>query len=297
MLLAPSITERKLLLALRSIDRRFGGLGRRLLAAIDARAFACLRSIHKISLFEPEEDDLVLLPIFSSVFLLVLFPFPRALWHLVRFDRGASAADKRRIMSFYRRCVQRHLYVNGPDKCFLSKNPSYTARIDAINEYFPDVKIVYSVREPLSTIPSLMSYLSFPWDWVDNDPQAYLFRDGVLDMAEHWYRHPMERLADWPDSRSAVVRYDALMTDPRAVAGDLYARLGLDISPAFAECLREEYARSRTYRSEHNYSLSQYGLTPQDILDRFGDIVEYCRSDVSRVEEHTVVPLSATQRA
>jgi len=274
-LLAPSITERKLLMALAAFDRCVGGFGRRLLQTLDERVFAGGSKIHRISLFQREEDEMLLLPLFSSIFLLHLFPFPQALWHLVHFDSATPPADKRRIMSFYRRCVQRHLYVHGPDKHFLSKNPAFTSRIDALDEYFPDAKVICNVRHPFQAIPSLLSYINYIWGCLDNDPRGYVLRDRVLEMAGHWYQYPMERLAYWPDNRYAVVHYDDLIANPCAATRDLYARLGIEISPAFAERLREERLKSRTYRSEHTYSLSQYGLTPTDILERFHHVIAY----------------------
>ena len=275
MVLAPSITERKLLMALAAFDRGLGGFGRRVLHAFDERVFASGSKIHKISLFQPEEDEMLLLPLFSSIFLLHLFPFPQVLWHLVHFDSATPPADKRRIMSFYRRCVQRHLYVHGPDKHFLSKNPAFSSRIDALNEYFPDAKVICNVRDPFRAVPSMLSYIHYIWGCLDNDPRGYILRDWLLEMAGHWYQYPMERLAYWPDNRYAIVRYDDLIADPHATTSDLYARLGLEISPAFAERLREECVKSRAYRSEHTYSLSQYGLTPTDIVDRFHYVIAY----------------------
>lgn len=273
MLLAPSITERKLLTALAALDRVLGGLGHTLLRAVDRRFFAGGKKLHNISLFQPEEDDLVLLPVFSSAFLLLPFPFPQALWHLVRFDHMTPEVEKRRIMSYYRRCIQRHLYVHGPEKHFLSKNPSFSSRIDALGEYFPDARIICNVRDPLSAVPSMLSFMHYTWACFDNDPRGYEFRDRLLEMAEHWYRHSIERLAGWPESRCAVVSYDELTADPYGTTVDLYARLGLEITPAFDARLREACARSQAYRSEHTYSLEQYGLTPADIMDRFGLVV------------------------
>lgn len=275
MLLAPSITERKLLISLAALDRWFGGFGLRFLRSLDRRVFAGGNDIHRISLFQPEEDEVLLLPLFSSLFLLHLFPFPQALWHLVHFDSTTPPADKRRIMSFYRRCVQRHLYVHGPDKQFLSKNPAFTSKIDALDEFFPDAKVICNVRDPFRAIPSLLSYMHYTSGCFDNDFRGHSFRDRVLEIADHWYRYPMERLGHWPDNRHAVVRYDDLIADPYATTVDLYTRLSLEISPAFEECLREELAKSRTYRSAHTYSLSQYGLTPTDILERFQHVITY----------------------
>lgn len=275
MLLAPSITERKVLMTLAAIDRRLGGLGCRLLRVLDERIFASGNTIHKISLFQLEEDELLLLPLFSSIFLLHLFPFPQALWHLVHFDSATTPADKHRIMPFYYRCIQRHLYVHGSDKCFLSKNTAFSSKIDALNEYFPDAKVICNVRDPLQAIPSFLSYMHYIWGCIDNDPRGYAFRDWLLEMAEHWYQHPIERLAYWPDDRHTIVFYDDLVTDPGLTTREVYSRLGLDISPVFAERLMEEHVKSRMYRSEHTYSLSQYGLAPVDIIERFHHVIAY----------------------
>jgi hypothetical protein len=275
MLFAPSITERRVLMALAAFDRRLGGFGQKIIRALDDRVFAGGSKMHRISFFQPEEDEMLLLPLSSSIFLLHLFPFPQALWHLVHFDSATPSVDKRRIMSFYRRCVQRHLYVHGAEKRFLSKNPAFTSRIDAIDEYFPDAKVICNVRDPFEAIPSLLSYMYYTWGCLDNDRRGSSFRDRVLELAGHWYQYPMQRLARWPDERHAIVRYDDLIADPRATVRDLYARLDLEISPAFAERLREEDAKSRAYRSEHTYSLSQYGLTPVDILERFHSVIAY----------------------
>lgn len=275
MLLAPSITERKLLMTLAAIDRRLGGLGYRLIRVLDERIFASGNRIHKISLFQLEEDELLLLPLFSSIFLLHLFPFPQALWHLAHFDSATPPADKRRIMSFYYRCIQRHLYVHGTDKRFLSKNTAFSSRIDTLNEYFPDAKVICNVRDPLQVIPSFLSYMHYIWGCLDNDPCGYAFRDWLLEIADHWYQYPIDRLEYWPDDQYAIVFYDDLVANLSLTIKDIYAVFDIELTPAFTKCLREEYVKSQTYRSEHAYSLSQYGLTPIDIIERFHHVIAY----------------------
>ena len=42
-----------------------------------------------------------------------------------RFDTDVSPEHRKKIMRFYKKCVQRHLYVFGPEKHFLSKNPRW----------------------------------------------------------------------------------------------------------------------------------------------------------------------------
>jgi omega-hydroxy-beta-dihydromenaquinone-9 sulfotransferase len=274
MILAPSITERKVMLAAGAVDRLLGGFGRKFLKTLDERVFRSVRKIHRVSMFEPEEDDLLLFPIFGSIFLLFAFPFREELGHLVRFDLDTPPAERDRSMRFYRACVQRHLYVHGAHKRFLSKNPAFSPKIDSIRTHFPDAKVVCNVRTPYSAIPSLLSFLSFSWQRFDNDPRGDEFRDFVLDLAGHWYRHPMNRLPEWPEHSRAFVTYDELTGELHDTVTGLYERFGLEMPAEFEAFLAVEDAKSKAYESKHSYALEDYGLSHEGISLDFGDVFE-----------------------
>lgn len=275
LMFAPSITERKMFMALGKVDGLFGGFGRRLLVRADRRFFTEVRKIHHVSLFEPEEDDLVLFPIFGSLFLLFPFPFEEELWHYARFDTETPKAERERIMRFYRECVQRHLYVHGTDKIFLSKNPTFSAKVDSLRETFPDARLICNVRTPYEAAPSLLSFLTFSWRKFRNDDRGFGFRDMILKLTGYWYRWPMERLPKWPDSQHEFVLYDKLRARPREVVEELYQRFGLTITPRFRAMLDAEEARARAYESRHEYSLGQYSLSEDCILEQYEDVFEY----------------------
>jgi len=272
--IAPSITERTFWMALKRVDGVLGGYGRRLLVVADRRLFRCLRDIHKVSLFDYDEDDMVLLPVFSSAYLLFPFPFFEETWRHVRFDEETASADKDRIMRFYRACIQRHLYFHGPEKRFLSKNPAFSAKIDALRTHFPGARVVCNMRSPYHTIPSLLSALYVAWDLFDNDTQGDCFRNTVLELAGHWYRHPLDRSRDWPENRFVFLTYDVLRQDLKAAVMDLYSRLGFEIGPDFAERLQAEHERAQAYKSKHEYSLEQFGLTPEEVFREFSDVFQ-----------------------
>ena len=273
-LVAPSITERTLWTALGRIDRVFGGLCRRAVAAADRRIFTGLSQIHKMSLFDYDEDDMLLAPICATVFLFFPFPFRDELWRYSHFDNDTSAEDKARIMRFYKGCVRRHLYFHGPEKRFLSKNPVFSAKVDAIRNHFPGARVVCNMRSPYHTIPSLLSALFIVWDAFDNDPKGDVFRDSVLELAAHWYRHPLHCAPEWPEDRFAFLTYDVLTADLEAAVKNLYDRFGFEVGPGFAGRLRLEHEKARGYRSTHHYSIEKYGLTTQDVLADFADVFQ-----------------------
>lgn len=272
MLIAPSITERTFWMTIGRIDQVCGGSGRRLLVTLDRRIFRRLSEIHKMSLFDYDEDDMVLTPVFASVYLFFPFPFREELWWLIRFDEDTPHADKERIMRFYKACVQRHLYFHGPGKRFLSKNPAFSSKVDALRTHFPDARLVCNMRSPYETIPSLLSALYVAWDMFDNDLKGDDFRDCVLELAGHWYRHPINRSRDWPEDHFTFINYDELRHDLKGTVTGLYTRFGFEIGPALSEHLNKEHEKARAYNSSHQYSMEQFDLTQQLILDDFSDI-------------------------
>lgn len=276
-LLAPSITQRKMVQALAALDRRLGSRLRRRLAAWERR-WQKDNVVRKIALRAPEEDQYLFLHIWST---LAVWTFSgileEATPHLF-FDTHVPPAEKERVMAFYRRCIQRHLHAHGGGRSralhYLSKNPSNSSKIDTLYQFFPDARIIYLARNPLDLIPSNVSVLDHTWSFFGDPPEDHLGREYVLDMARHWYRYPLERLQRAPQDSYIVVKYDDLVGDPEPVIGAIYRRFGFEISPAFAQVLREEAEKARDYRSRHNYSLRQMGLTREQIIAEYRDVFD-----------------------
>lgn len=118
----------------------------RLAIALENKVFAGSRSMHKISHFEAEEDEIILIHVFSSLFLTFMFPFDE-MNQFSRFDTDVSSERRKKIMNFYKKCVQRHLYVFGPEKYFLSKNPASSSKINSI------IKPPFLMVSPESLMP------------------------------------------------------------------------------------------------------------------------------------------------
>ena len=276
LILAPSIVERKCLCALSRVDAGLGGWVRKLVVKFDDWLLGDFRAMHHLSLFEPEEDEWLLMHRFASAFLAFAFPFTDGVRHLLYFDEETASADKARIMAYYKACVQRHLYVHGPEKRLLSKNPSFSAKVESIRDTFPDAKIVCCVRNPSEALPSFASLMWFIWGEKPGQSTATAeMRETLLEVMDHFYRHPLKCLRQMPENRHAFILYDALTTHPRDAVTDLYRRFEIAMTPAFEETLGAHQDQARRYKSSHAYALEHYGLTRQDILDRYEDIFDY----------------------
>ncbi len=270
LIFAPSIMQRFFWLGLARLDGVAGAPLRRLLQRFERRVLGQLEDIHSTGLTAPEEDYLALAPVLGC-FLLVL-PLPDArLWRLAYGDRALTDREKRRILSFYRGFVQRHLWFHGPHKTFLSKNPSFTPWLHMLASEFPDARFVACFRNPTRAVPSqinsiLVGARIFRGRGIDPD----YWRDQLSHMLGFYYRHLFEALPQLALSRHARVLLEELAPEPEAGVLWLYERFGWTPDEACRTALRAEAERARGYQSGHQYSLAGLALSPQRLVRDFG---------------------------
>lgn len=286
--LAPSIVQRKLFSALSRLDRVLGAPLHRLIDALQER-WQRANAMHRVALREPEEDEYLLFYVWSCLKLWTFGAMLEEAQRYVYFDERMSSQDKRRIMSFYEGCLKRHLYYHGRSNVvYLAKNPSYTPMIDTLLQRYPKARIIYMARNPLDMIPSYISLTETEWQLLGNPCRPYAGRDWILQMADHWYHYPLERLAQEPKWRYTIVSLSELGGDVEKTVSDIYRRFDWSLSPRFERILCRETARARRHRSEHDYSLQEMGLTREEIVSRFRDVFDRfgfdTRQDVSTAD-------------
>jgi len=274
MLLAPSITMRKIFWALSSLDRRLGSPLHRVLGMLE-ESWQEDNVVHRIALRAPEEDEYLLVHIFSSLKIWLYAAMVGEAEPYTYFDSKMPEEEKDRIMSFYKGCVQRHLYAHRDrDKHYLAKNPHFSPMVDTLYRYLPGAKIIYLARNPLDMIPSYISLKEDEWQLLGDPVEEYASRDYILDMAEHWYTYPLERLEQAPDDQHIIVNFNDLVDNARETVTEIYDRFGLELGAGFDEILQQTARRARDHESEHEYSRSEMGLTREEIVERYRETFE-----------------------
>lgn len=261
--LAPSISERYFWSAIGELARPLSAWAKKRPAF-----FARMDNIHRIRLNEPEEDFL-LLSLIQSCFLAVI-PCPNSenYWRLARFDDALNAKQRKAVMDFYYRCLQRHLYFHGADKRLLSKNPSFTPFIDSLRATFPDAHFVVCARDPVEAVPSQLSSLV---------PAFELFGGGVrpevsqrmVSVLHHYYLR-VRMISECEDV--SVIPMAALKTQLAQTVRGLYEALGQALPETFIDRLEHLDTNARAHRSEHHYRAEDFGLTVDSIRARFADV-------------------------
>ncbi|HEY8120340.1 MAG TPA: sulfotransferase [Myxococcota bacterium] len=270
----PSLLQKKTIRALGAFDRRF--LGKRLARRVRAweeRRYRATRDIHAMGLFKPEEDDIFFYYSCASGFWMTKLPYLGKL-DFYYVDRWPER-KRRRLMRFYRDCIRRQLYFDGPDKIYTSKSPVFAGRVGALLEEFPDARFGITVRDPNETIPSLLKLLQTSFRLYGIDPaEAKRALDVQVEISLDTYLHPLAVLARHPETKRALIDYTELSADPRRAVEKMYAALGYEVTPEFAAVLAAENARARKHETRHRYSLAEFGLAPELLRERLGELYE-----------------------
>lgn len=232
-ILAPSITERKIILTLAALDRAIGAPLKRLIAFCLNKSTGDFNDIHEVGLDAPEEDYLALLPAGACFILLLAFPFSKELASLAKLDL-APEAERDAIIQFYMRCLQKHLYCHR-GKQLLSKNAAFSSWADALAASFSDARFLVCIREPDTALSSQLSSLTPARRTFATDP------DGSHTAAQFsgFYAHAYASLAAFSESTEpgwvAVVVQSKLKADPVGTIRAALDQLKLNPPPGLDE--------------------------------------------------------------
>jgi len=269
--LSPSVTLTKLFSWILSLDRKIGNPIKKMFRKFDQRTLGQV-DIHRISFFEPEEDENFLLHLWSSYFGGVLFPFMEDYEKYLYFDRRVSSKEKSKIMQFYRGVVQRFLFARGGNRKLLSKNPSFSPKISSIIETFPSARIIYLVRNPLEMLPSTISWLGYAYRVFSDPLTDYPFAQKILQFSKHWYEYPLNTLDSIDTSKYIIVKYEDLVQHPQETIRDIYRHFYYEMSPEFSAEIDLLVNEASSFRSRHKYSLEEMGITREQVLEEFSEI-------------------------
>jgi hypothetical protein len=270
--LSPSIVQKKVTQLVSRLDHKLGGHLHRLLYAIDRRTLGQVR-IHPMSFFQPEEDENIHLHIWDGYFITFPFPFIAEMPDYRHFDDALSPEHKRRIMTFYKSMLQRHMYAAGR-KHFVAKNPAFSAKIEMLAEFFPDARIICLVRNPLDMLPSTISWVNYARRIFTEPKETYLYLDEIVDMTRYYYSHPLHYLDSHPSPRHLILKYDDLIRRPEQVIRSFYEQFGYPDKPGMETIIDQAVKEVLAHSSDHVYSYEEMGFTREQIIALYPEIFE-----------------------
>jgi omega-hydroxy-beta-dihydromenaquinone-9 sulfotransferase len=269
--LTPSVTQKKITQFVARLDNKyFGSTLHRLLHKFDDPTLGKPK-IHPISFFQPEEDENIHLLIWDGYFVTFLFPFMDEMPLYQHFDEALSPEHKRRIMTFYKSMVQRHMYATGK-KYYVAKNPAFSAKIETLTEFFPEARIIYLARNPLDMLPSTVSWINYARRQFTDPVAGFHYIDEIVDMTKYWYSHPLQYLDTHPSPRHLILKYDDLIQRPEFVIRGFYEQFGYPDKPGLPVIIDQAVKETLTFNSDHSYSYEEMGFTREQIVAMYPEI-------------------------
>ncbi len=161
--------------------------------------------------------------------------------------------------------------LNDIEKRWVLKNPSHLFALDALLATYPDALVVQCHR-PAETIMASMCSLSqhTTAGWSDSFVGATIGADSL----ETWSRG-LERFntvrAQHNPAQFCDVDYFDLIADPVSTVENIYAHFGMDMTEQAITAIRrtDEESKQGPRAPKHTYSLADYGLTEDQVKDRF----------------------------
>ena len=288
----PAVTFQRCFDALVWLDRRLGRPLSRIVSWAEKKWFGGWDDLHKMRFNQPEEDDGFFVYTFLSEAIFLLFLHVDELWQ-AGFQDDLPAAKRRKVMAFYRSCLQRRLFTGGAQKTILTKATQSSGAVESLLEAFPDAKFITIIRHPYE---SVASHVSVFWPvWQAHSPD--LPKDGPVSqayarLAARWFQHLFEFRNKVDPRQYYCIDYRNLTRDPKGTLEELYAHFGWTMSESYREKLACANARQLHFSSKHKYSLEEFGLTKEWLQEELGDLLEFYALDeeAENVASEEVLP-------
>lgn len=166
----------------------------------------------------------------------------------------------------YERSVLQVLQHKAPGVWSL-KMPSHAVNIEALVAVFPDVRIVWSHRDPYKATASTLSMIQLAREMTmgPNLKLDEMVATLLPQMRAHVER-PLRMRERLGDSRFFHLHYAELIRDPIGQMRALYRWAGDDLKQGTEEAMHEWLKRNPQNRfGKRPYSLDTYGLTRKDL--------------------------------
>lgn len=209
-----------------------------------------------------EEEMLLLNHSFCSFSVLGEFDIPSYYAWYRDCDRTYAyreMADLMRLLSWSR--------GDAEDKRWVLKDPQHMLDLGALLAVFPDAKLVFTHRDPLKTVPSIMSVMwHFAVQHTDQPCRDWL-RETWLDFCEQAARRCMEQRNGLPAAQQIDVSYEEMNRDWRAVMQRIYGHAGIDFTAEAERTLGAWLAASERENRHggHRYALEDFGTTAREV--------------------------------
>jgi hypothetical protein len=183
-------------------------------------------------------------------------------WLQVRGWRDAYRRHKRNLQL---------IGLNDADRRWVLKNPSHLFALHELLAVYPDALVIQTHRRPrvaIASACSLSAHATAGWSErfvgpVIGADQLDLWARGLEEFLEARKRYDKSRFCD--------VWYEDFVDDPLGTVESIYEHFGIELTGTAVAAMRAAQAERAAAgaRHSHKYSLSDFGLTGEQVDARF----------------------------
>ena len=193
---------------------------------------------------------------------------------LRKWNDWLLSMDRSWVYEEYKRLLQLQAYIT-PTERFVLKCPTHLLNLKPILKFFPDACIVWTHRSPINSIASTSSVASFVKGFFYDNINRKEVGKMVEERSHSIIEEAMKLRKDINDDRFYDMNFETLIKDIPSAVRDIRKHFRLPHSKEHDKAVREFLDKPRMDKpGKHRYSPEQFGLDPNEIVERFGDYIE-----------------------
>lgn len=172
----------------------------------------------------------------------------------------------------YHKLLLQILQSRVPVQTWALKSPVHCFRLKTLLQVYPDVRLIFTHRNPQKVIPSICSLITtFRSGLSDHVNPIDIGKDAIkLYQAASQKLMTLEK--DFPNNNFYHLGYSRFMKDPIDALRGIYAHFGKEVKPLHEKNMQAWVKfNPKDKHGYHKYTLKDFGLTPELIEEEFGD--------------------------
>lgn len=226
---------------------------------------------HKTSLSSVETDDASMLFRFFDGFFLYGFILSWSKKDLFDWVDPNKRDNSKRDFKWFE-SMWKTVLISSKGKRIVAKLFSLSSNLPAFTRKFPDSKILYMVRDPLSVIPSGLSLVTGVldkmfgfWSMPKDDRQRFIQRlyAALVELMIRFHK-------DWTSgnidkSKVMIVHFDQMMNEFDVLMENIIKFVGHDAPEKLLNEIKVTSEKQKQFKSKHKYNLEKFGLSEEQI--------------------------------
>lgn len=193
--------------------------------------------------------------------------------HIPTYSQWLARQDWTKPYQRHRRNLQL-IGLNEPEKRWVLKNPSHLFALDALFNTYPDALVIQCHRPPETLMASMCSLAQHTTaGWSNTFVGETIGRDSMETWSRGLQRFNTVRAEQNPAQFYDMDYFD-FVNDPVAEVGRIYEHFGLPFTEGAHQAVAASHTESQQgpRAPKHTYSLADYGLTPEEVKERFAGL-------------------------